>query len=69
MNTTSDRSPDRELQPYVSYLLRLWQVRRDEGIIWQASLQNARTGERIGFATVEALLAYLQEQTEPHKTT
>ena len=64
MNATSDRSPDRELQPGVSYLLRLWQVKREADLIWQASLQNAHTGERIGFATMEALLSYLREQTE-----
>jgi len=64
MNATSSRSPDREPQPYISYLLRLRQVRQDKDIVWRTSLQNARTGERIGFATVEALLSYLREQTE-----
>lgn len=59
----SDRSPDREPQRYTSFLLRLWQVRRDEALVWQASLENVRTGERVGFATVEALVAYLREQT------
>jgi hypothetical protein len=60
----SDRSPDRESQRTISYLLRLWQVRRDEALVWQASLENVRTGERVGFATVEALAAFLWEHTE-----
>jgi hypothetical protein len=63
MNAMSDRSRDREPQPYVSYLLRLWQVRRGEELVWHASLQSACTGERTGFATVEGLLAFLQELT------
>jgi len=41
----------------------MWQVRRDEALVWQASLENVRTGERVGFATVEALVAYLRKQT------
>ena len=63
MNTVSDRTPDRDPQPTLSFLLRLWQVRRGEGVAWQASLENARTGERTGFATVEALLAFLRDRT------
>jgi hypothetical protein len=65
MNPMSDRSHEREPQPTVSYLLRLWQVRRGEALVWQASLQDARSGERTGFATVEALLAFLRELTGP----
>ena len=49
--------------PYHSYLLRIWQT-TDRGIpIWRASLESPCTGERQGFATLEALYAYLQQST------
>ena len=63
MNTIGDRSHDQTPQPCASYLLRLWQVRRCGDLVWQASLQSVGTGERTGFATVDALLAFLREQT------
>lgn len=47
---------------YFSYLLRLW-LPGDEGkVSWRASLEDPRTGERLGFPSLEALFAYLQEQ-------
>jgi hypothetical protein len=49
---------------YVSYLLRLWQVRYGEGVAWLASLENARTGERRGFASLDALFDFLRQRTE-----
>ena len=48
---------------YRSYLLRLWRAEAsDEG--WRASLEDARTGKRIGFASLEQLFAFLMEQVE-----
>jgi hypothetical protein len=49
---------------YRSYLLRLWCAREEGQGVWRASLQDPQSGERISFATVEALFAYLQEQLE-----
>lgn len=47
-----------------TYLLRLWRAETlDRG--WRASLEESRTGERIGFASLEQLFAYLMEQVEP----
>jgi hypothetical protein len=47
---------------YYSYLLRLW-LPGDEGeVSWRASLDDPRTGERLGFSSLEALFIYLQEQ-------
>jgi hypothetical protein len=50
--------------PYHTFLLRCWQERSTEGIeaikVWRFSLEDPRTGERQGFATLEALLASLQ---------
>jgi hypothetical protein len=42
---------------YHAYLLRLW--REGEGAPWRASLQSADEAERIGFADLEQLVAYL----------
>jgi hypothetical protein len=49
---------------YFAYMLRLWQVGSDEGLTWRASLESPRTGERHGFASLEALFEFLREQTE-----
>lgn len=49
---------------YCSYLLRLWRAETfDPG--WRASLEDPRTGERIGFASLEQLFAYLMDKVEP----
>ncbi len=51
---------------YHAYLLRIWQTKLTATgqIIWRASLEDPRTGDRLGFATLEQLFAYLIEQTE-----
>lgn len=49
-------------QEYVSYLLRLWQIGDQDRPVWRASLQNSRTGETVGFASLEALFDYLQTE-------
>ena len=51
-----------EQHHYLSYLLRLWQERAASPAVWRASLENSRTGERIGFADTTQLFAFLQEQ-------
>jgi hypothetical protein len=47
---------------YQAYLLRLWRVNTGRGTVWHASLEDARTGERRGFADLENLFAFLREQ-------
>ena len=53
---------------YLSYMLRMWRA-RERGMpywrmpVWRASLQSPQTGERMGFATLDALFAFLREQT------
>ena len=58
----SDFTPPR----YHTYLLRCWQERSfqsDEAIkVWRFSLEDARTGQRRGFASLEMLLASLQAE-------
>jgi hypothetical protein len=54
-----------EKQPrYLSYLLRLWQVENRGQLVWRASVEDSRTSERRGFASVNALLSSLREQTD-----
>ena len=48
-------------QRYLSYLLRLWQTGSKS--TWRASLDSVN-GERLGFASLDALLVFLREQTE-----
>lgn len=55
---------DQDFQ-YKAYLLRLW--RGGPGVAetqWRASLENSRTGERLGFGNLEQLFYYLQDLTE-----
>ena len=46
---------------YHAGLLRLW--RDGQGGAWHASLQDTKSGERIGFADLERLFAYLLRLT------
>ncbi len=46
----------------MAYLLRLWQVRGEDGMAWRASLESARTGERVGFASLQDLFAFLEQE-------
>jgi hypothetical protein len=50
---------------YHSYLLRLWRVSGAQEATWRASLEDPQTGERIGFASLDAMVADLRQQTEP----
>lgn len=47
---------------YIAYLMRLWQIERQGQLVWQASLEDARTGRRQGFSTVEALFDFVRRQ-------
>jgi len=48
---------------YRSYLLRLWCADTVDPC-WRASLEDPQTGERVGFASLEQLFAFLMEQVE-----
>ena len=48
-----------------SYLLTFWEERDREARgpqVWRFSLQDPRTGQRRGFASLEALVAALQRE-------
>jgi hypothetical protein len=47
---------------YLSFLLRLWQVKQNGRETWRASLEDPRTGEKRGFASLEALMDFLYAQ-------
>jgi hypothetical protein len=46
---------------YMAFLLRLWCVHDADGIQWRASLEDAQTGERQGFANLERLCEFLAQ--------
>lgn len=48
---------------YRSYLLRIWRADTLDRC-WRASLEDPRTGERVGFASLEQLFAYLMDQVD-----
>jgi len=48
---------------YFSYLLRLWRE-GEETAGWRASLHDPRTGARLGFASLDDLVAYLRQKTD-----
>ncbi len=60
MKNTADGTE--EARDYLSYLLRLW---RESGqkAAWRASLEDPRTGERLGFASLVDLVAFLENET------
>ncbi len=51
---------------YHSYLLRLWLVQEETGVSWRATLEDVKTGEQRGFASLEELIVYLQSRAEMH---
>jgi len=51
-----------EKQRYMSYLIRLWQTQSSGEWIWRASIENAHTGERRGFARLELLFQFLEKE-------
>lgn len=49
---------------YISYLLRLWQVKSGGQAIWRASLQDPPTGHRWGFATLADCFDFLEAEMQ-----
>ena len=51
---------------YQAYLLRFWQEQREHPDLsgtWRFSLEDPQSGERRGFASLEALTAFLRQAT------
>lgn len=49
--------------PYRSYLLRLW-LEPNDPPAWRAMLESPANGERRGFASMESLFVFLEQETE-----
>lgn len=47
---------------YLAFMVRLWRTDTQEGPVWRASAESPHTGERQGFASLEALCAFLAER-------
>jgi hypothetical protein len=47
---------------YQAYLVRIWSVKKTEGVIWHAFITNAHTSESRGFANLDELFDYLRQQ-------
>ncbi|NIV32088.1 MAG: hypothetical protein GWN58_22185 [Anaerolineae bacterium] len=45
-------------------MLRLWRAGNDGKPVWRASLKHPLTRERLGFAGLRELFAYLEAQIE-----
>ena len=52
-----------EKRPYISYLLRLWQVKEKGKLVWRASVECPHTGQLTGFTKLSELWRFLQQQT------
>ena len=49
---------------YYAYLLRLWRrAETGQPALWRTSLQAARNGEILGFASLDELCEFLRQQT------
>jgi len=55
--------PVKQQRRYLSYLLRLWQESGGDAPLWRASLERAQDGERLGFASLEDLVAFVEGET------
>ena len=54
---------NKERRGYISYLLRLWQIRNASDLVWRVSLESPHTDERVGFASLDELFAFLRQRT------
>jgi hypothetical protein len=52
---------------HLFYVLRLWKTEGLHGSDWRASLENAETGNRIGFASLEQLFGYLMDLSDGNR--
>jgi hypothetical protein len=47
----------------MAYLLRLWREKGGATTRWRASLEDPHSGEKLGFAHLDELVAFLRERT------
>jgi hypothetical protein len=63
MNEQSEHREEGKVAGEQRYVLRMWPA----GDGWQASLQEVKTGQRIGFSSLEALFTFLMNATEKRR--
>ncbi len=51
-----------EPEHYLAYLIRFWTEPGSLPGQWRASLEDPRTGERRGFAGLEALMGFVRDR-------
>jgi hypothetical protein len=61
-DVTDERKGSGKVPDHVSYLLRLWRERGEQMTWWRVSLQDPLSGQRVGFAHLDELVAFLREQ-------
>ena len=49
---------------YLSFLLRLWCTDQNGNETWRTSLEDPRTGEQHGFASLGMMVDFLEEQIQ-----
>lgn len=61
-NQISAGASDQPPSTYRAFLLRLWIVNDAGTVAWRASIEDARTGTRRGFANLRSLYEFLEIQ-------
>lgn len=52
------------MSPYYAYVLRLWPEDQSDGqVAWRVALLDTKSGHRLGFGSLSALVDYLQGVT------
>jgi hypothetical protein len=60
--------PQKPKLRYFSCLLRLWETEADGQLVWRALVEYPATGQRRGFASLDELFIFLEEETAPMDT-
>ena len=64
MPGTDDVRKNKGERDYLAYLLRLWHAGSGESAGWRASLQDPHSGQRMYFACLEDVVAFLKHRME-----
>jgi hypothetical protein len=60
--TMKGQLPEQEQRRQISLLPRLCQMRRGGELVWQATFEGSRRGERQSFARLDNLFSLLQDE-------
>jgi hypothetical protein len=50
--------------PRLAYLVRCWPVETENGLVWRASVESPYTTDHRTFASLSALFAFIEKETE-----